>query len=476
MLQPDHILRDRYQLKHKLGQGAGRQTWLAHDLAEEPAEPVVIKLMTFGEEVRWDDLRLFEREAQILRHLNHPHIPKYRDFFSIDDRLLRFGLVQNYIPGTSLKDMLAQGKHFSEQQVRQIATNLLHILSYLHELSPPVLHRDIKPSNLILGEDKFIYLVDFGAVQDKAAIEGETFTVVGTYGYAPMEQFGGRAVPASDLYALGATLIHLLTGVSPAELPQQDLQIQFTDHVSLDPDFVDWIQILTQPDVTKRFQTARQALEALRSPQQDDPTPLPQRRYTPIKRFDVAESVLERSPQRKEGFASSKTVVSLTSPSFTQIQIHHAPDRLLIQTPGANRWSLLLLIPIGIILLIILRAVLPVITITVSGAGLFSLFLLLFALSIFWEFLPTFIDFQQDRFIIYKRPFNFTIQTTNQPIADIQDVFHTLKTFRSGKRTYEKRVVVVQTSYNETYFAKGFSWDECNWLVEVIQQWLGFSR
>ena len=71
-----------------------------------------------------------------------------------------------------------------------------------------MLHRDIKPSNLILGEDEQVYLVDFGAVQDKVAPSCTTFTVVGTYGYTPMEQFGGRAVPASDLYALGATLIH----------------------------------------------------------------------------------------------------------------------------------------------------------------------------------------------------------------------------------------------------------------------------
>lgn len=74
------------------------------------------------------------------------------------------------------------------------------------------MHRDIKPSNLIWGEDQHVYLVDFGAVQAQAAVTGVTFTVVGTSGYAPLEQFWGRAVAASDLYALGATLIHLLTG------------------------------------------------------------------------------------------------------------------------------------------------------------------------------------------------------------------------------------------------------------------------
>jgi Serine/threonine protein kinase len=92
----------------------------------------------------------------------------------------------------------------------------------LHELSPPVLHRDIKPSNLILDDSEQIYLVDFGAVQAQASVTGVTFTVVGTSGYAPLEQFWGRgAVAASDLYALGATLIHLLTNTYPADLPQK---------------------------------------------------------------------------------------------------------------------------------------------------------------------------------------------------------------------------------------------------------------
>ena len=93
---------------------------------------------------------------------------------------------------------------------------------YLHQLKPQILHRDIKPSNIILGENKQVYLIYFGSVQDKSVVEGASFTVVGTYGYTPIVQFGGRTIPASDLYALGATLIHLLTGVPPANLPQKN--------------------------------------------------------------------------------------------------------------------------------------------------------------------------------------------------------------------------------------------------------------
>ncbi|MEH2261236.1 serine/threonine protein kinase [Nostoc sp.] len=267
MLQPEQILQDRYQIQCQLGNNGIRQTWLAKDLQASDGENsiVVVKLLAFGGTVQWDDLKLFEREAQILKQLNHPRIPRYIDYFCIDDRTLWFGLIQEYIPGESLKEKLAVGKRFSEKRARKIAVEVLNILTYLHELNPGVLHRDIKPSNLIWGDDNRIYLVDFGAVQDKAAREGVTFTVVGTYGYAPMEQFGGRAVAASDLYALGATLIHLLTGTSPSDLPQQDLRLQFTDRVNLSPSFVSWLQKLIEPAPEQRFTSASVALNALKS-------------------------------------------------------------------------------------------------------------------------------------------------------------------------------------------------------------------
>jgi serine/threonine protein kinase len=267
MLQAEQLLQNRYQLQSLLGNNGIRQTWLALDLQAPDVQKkqVVVKILAFGGAVQWDDLKLFEREAQILQQLNHPRIPKYVDYFCIDDQTLWFGLVQEYIPGESLKELLVLGKRFTQKQARKIAVEVLNILTVLHELNPVVLHRDIKPSNLIWGEDDSIYLVDFGAVQDKAAKEGVSFTVVGTYGYAPMEQFGGRAVAASDLYALGASLIHLLTGTSPSDLPQRDLRIQFTDRVNLSPSFVSWLEKMTEPAPEQRFATAQQALIALKS-------------------------------------------------------------------------------------------------------------------------------------------------------------------------------------------------------------------
>jgi serine/threonine protein kinase len=268
-MQVEQILQGRYQLKQQLGQNAGRQTWLATDVKVLPPSPVIVKLLAFNPQMQWDDLKLFEREAQVLKNINHPRIPQYRDYFSVDavenSELPCFGLVQEYIPGDSLDQLLDQGKRFTEEEVHSIGTQVLKILICLHELSPPVLHRDIKPSNLILRQDNQIYLVDFGAVQDRAKSEGLTFTVVGTSGYASPEQLWGKAVAASDLYALGATLIHLLTGTSPAELPQQRMRIQFKERVSINPDFANWIEQLIQPAQEKRFSTARKALSALQT-------------------------------------------------------------------------------------------------------------------------------------------------------------------------------------------------------------------
>jgi serine/threonine protein kinase len=268
MLQTEQVLGERYQLHQQLGNNAGRQTWLATDIKVSPAKPVIVKLLAFTPQMQWEEFKLFEREAQVLKNLNHPRIPNYQDYFSLDREigqgLCWFALVQDYIPGKSLQQLLDQGQHFSQEQVRSIATQVLEILIYLHGLNPPVLHRDIKPSNLIWGEDEQVYLVDFGAVADPTAVEGATFTVVGTAGYAPLEQFYGKAVPASDLYALGATLIHLLTGTAPADLPQSNLRIQFQGQVSLQSSFLSWIECLTEPNLERRFSSATQALEALK--------------------------------------------------------------------------------------------------------------------------------------------------------------------------------------------------------------------
>ena len=270
MVLSGQILEERYRLERSLGNSrSSRQTWLAQDLAAELPEPVVVKLLAFSPKLQWEELKLFEREASVLGHLEHPRIPQYRDYFSLDkeagDGLPWFGLVQSYLKGSSLQEQINSGKQFSEKEAKAIAEQLLEILIYLHELNPQVLHRDIKPSNIIQSDDNQVYLVDFGSVQERAKAEGATFTVVGTGGYAPPEQLWGRATSASDLYALGATLIHLLTGISPGELPSRNMRLQFKEKVSLSPGFAAWLEKLVEPAAERRFPEPRAALAALKA-------------------------------------------------------------------------------------------------------------------------------------------------------------------------------------------------------------------
>ena len=272
MFDSGSILDQRYQLMRCLGRSPARQTWLALD--RQAQDQVVVKLLSFSGSMNWQDLKLFEREAQILQQLDHPHIPKYRDHFSNSQPPAWFAIVHTFIPGRSLKDLIEEGRQFRETELEKIATEVLEILIYLHGQSPRILHRDIKPSNLIWGEDNRIYVVDFGAVQAQASAQGETFTIVGTYGYTPLEQYGGRAVPASDLYALGATLLHLATGRAPSDLPQKETRIQFRQWVDLAPQWVRWLEQMTEPAVDRRIPTARRALERLRFPAGISPSAL----------------------------------------------------------------------------------------------------------------------------------------------------------------------------------------------------------
>ncbi len=170
-------------------------------------------------------------------------------------------MVQNYIEGKTLEEYLAEGKTFSQDEVKQLAKAILEILIYLHSLQLPVIHRDIKPSNIILaasGENKLcqVYLVDFNSVASLAATKGTSITVVGTYGYMPPEQFGGKATPKSDLYSLGATLIYLITGKHPTELQQSNLRLEFRDITNLEPAFANWLEWMTKPSIEKRMDSA----------------------------------------------------------------------------------------------------------------------------------------------------------------------------------------------------------------------------
>ena len=143
------ILGSRYEVQQQLSKKAGRQTLLARNL--ETKKLVVIKLLTFGSDFEWDDLKLFEREAETLKALSHPAIPQYLDYLELDGKNGKeFAIVQTYIKAKSLEQHLKAGRTFSEAEIKKIATALLEILTYLQGRAPQVIHRDIKPSNILL--------------------------------------------------------------------------------------------------------------------------------------------------------------------------------------------------------------------------------------------------------------------------------------------------------------------------------------
>jgi serine/threonine protein kinase len=260
---------NRYQIRQQLSQKNGRSTFLAQDLQSQ--DLVMIKILQFGDNFQWEDLKLFEREATTLQNLNHPAIPKYLNYFEVKEPGINgFALVQTYIDAPSLEDVVKSGRKFSESEVIELADRLLQILIYLHEQIPAVIHRDLKPSNILLANRSShsvgdIYLVDFGSVQTVARKDGGTMTIVGTYGYIPLEQFGGETITSSDLYSLGMTLIYLITGIHPAELPKINGRVTF-DNSNLSGIFSRWLEKMTQPYPDRRFKSTRSAQTSLTSP------------------------------------------------------------------------------------------------------------------------------------------------------------------------------------------------------------------
>ncbi|MDJ0704379.1 MAG: serine/threonine-protein kinase [Leptolyngbyaceae cyanobacterium MO_188.B28] len=261
------VLKDRYQLRRQLSKKAGRRTLLAFDQATQ--QPVILKVLTYSQDLDWEKIRLFQREAELLKTLSHPSIPQYIDVFEFETAASKgYTLVQAYIDAPSLEDHLKAGRCFTENDVRCILESTLGILRYLHSRQPPIIHRDIKPSNILLTDRSGnspgqVYLVDFGSVQTLANRGGKTMTIVGSYGYMPPEQFGDVACPASDLYSLGVTAIAILTQTHPVDLPKAGLRIQFEDKVSLQPSFQSWLQQMTALEVPDRPNSAQEALRSL---------------------------------------------------------------------------------------------------------------------------------------------------------------------------------------------------------------------
>jgi eukaryotic-like serine/threonine-protein kinase len=238
LLENGTILRDRYEVVQLVGQGGMGAVYRANDLrldgracaVKEILPELLSGIMPSGSTFE-QTVEQFYQEASVLARLDHPNLPKVSDYFSEDGREY---LVMDFVSGRDLQEILAEAKRqekwLSEAQVLAWADQLLDALSYMHSQDPVVLHRDIKPGNIKVTPQGRVKLVDFGLVKVMQPDDSRTVTVVqgrGTAAYTPLEQYGadtGHTDSRSDIYSIGATLYHLLTGQPPQDAKERFLR------------------------------------------------------------------------------------------------------------------------------------------------------------------------------------------------------------------------------------------------------------
>jgi serine/threonine protein kinase len=268
-LPPERLLAGRYQIFKVLGQGGFGVTYLARNVYL-PGKPFcVIKhlapkftnpsLLTIA---KWR----FYVEARSLSHLGtHSQIPLLIDYFRKDGEMY---LVQEYIPGETIFDLVRGGQIFTESQVQEFLSEMLPLLNYVH--SHRTIHRDIKPQNIIRCQtDNRLVLIDFGAVSDRESSEVSdnrlVVKAIGTPGYAPPEQVSEQPVYASDLYALGMTCIFMLTGKEPIawKIDPQTCEVIWRPAAEVSDSFADIINRMIRVPLSDRYQSAIQVSSAL---------------------------------------------------------------------------------------------------------------------------------------------------------------------------------------------------------------------
>lgn len=270
------LINNRYRIERVIGQGGFGRTYLASD-EQRFDELCVLKEFvpsTRAEYTVQKSRALFETEAKVLYQINHPQIPKFLACFAQIGRLF---IVQEYIDGKTYSELLRERQQlrqlFSEAEVIQWLRDLLPVLTYLHERN--IVHRDISPDNVMLPNyQSRPVLIDFGLVKQTVtqiwAVHSDIFSglgksFVGKYGYAPLEQIRmGQCYPCSDLYALGVTVVVLLTGKDPNFLMDQgSLEWQWHDYAKVSDDLTQILDKMLAEKPKNRYQSAQEVLADL---------------------------------------------------------------------------------------------------------------------------------------------------------------------------------------------------------------------
>jgi len=306
----------RYVISGVLGSGSQGATLAAVD--KKHGREVAIKRFQVRGARSWKDVELAEREARVLAALQHRLLPRALDHFEEEGALY---LVMDKIDGSNLASCGTLGRNDVIRFLRDAA----EVLSYLHGRAPPVIHRDIKPANVIRRParaeadervDSFV-LVDFGSVRAQLKPKGGS-TVVGTFGYMAPEQFQGRALPCSDVYAVGVTALRMLTNVEPEDLPHRGLAIDVAAVLDADDPLTAALMAMLNPDPDERASSIAPLLTGLSLDEEDDPAggePPPRIRFEP----DLPASDRYYSTQQQEPSADPAPPEPLDLPPLVRV-------------------------------------------------------------------------------------------------------------------------------------------------------------
>lgn len=260
MLEVGSLVDGKYKILNKVGQGGMSVVYLA--MNEKANKQWAVK------EVRKDGVLNFESvkqglvaETDILKRLSHPNLPSIIDVIDTDESFI---IIMDYIQGNSLSRALEEYGAQPQDQVIEWAKQLCDVLGYLHSRTPPIIYRDMKPANIMLKPDGTVTLIDFGTAREYKEKNLADTTCLGTVGYAAPEQFGGmgQTDAKTDIYCLGATLYHLVTGMNPCEPPYEIKPIR-----QINPTLSSGLERIilkcTQRDPNDRYQSAAELMYAL---------------------------------------------------------------------------------------------------------------------------------------------------------------------------------------------------------------------
>lgn len=429
-LIPGIILESHYKIISLIKAGGMGAIYKALDERLDSIVAIKELIPPFGDQQQQkESTDWFKREAKLLAKLDHANLPKVSDYFVSGSR---YYLVMTFVDGEDLEVILKrEGKPgLLEEKVIELTKQVLVVLDYLHNQKPPIVYRDIKPANIMLHKDGRVMLIDFGIARTIQQGSQTTKTVIGTPGYAPVEQFKGKVETRSDIYSLGVTMHHLLTGLEPVPFKFEPLR---KINKKISPELESIIMKTLKDDLRERFSSAKEMIESLNFDNADNWN----KGIAIHKQGKVKEAIkcydkaLEIEPRHKESLYNKKCAIknqiSIKNTSYNN-KINTFPIQSFSQTPCPGSISSALSYhPLGVVI-----AILSVV------------FLCIFLFFIFLEFHKDFLKSPSDKvaekisiYDIHKYEmdengdFKYTLDSNGNPVGIIKPEYQ-------GKEFYEK--------------------------------------